>query len=202
MLVYVVDSINAYFSKLKRGDSAMLYKLDGFLIDKKFQPVTEWFQKLTGKTNFWLAKCCLLFMFVFSLVQACFDYFFDPDFFFIDMLFVLAMWAITIKGCRVFKKEEEYLLKNPKAMNARRVNQREFRIFALIVIPLIFLIHVAMSFYPWLIFAPFVLIPMAYFLACTPLPPCKSKMRKWYEGVLTRADERLSATPNVASVKS
>ena len=34
----------------------MLHKIDDFLIDKISQPLAHWWQKLTGLTNFWLAR--------------------------------------------------------------------------------------------------------------------------------------------------
>lgn len=33
--------------------------IDTFILDHLFQPVANWWQSLTGKNNFWLAKMCL-----------------------------------------------------------------------------------------------------------------------------------------------
>ena len=40
-----------------------------------------------------------------------------------------------------------------------------------------------------------------YFSACTPMPPSKSKVRRWYEGVITRISDSLAPTPEPIPIR-
>ncbi len=170
--------------------------LDAFLIDKVFQKIAWWFQRLTGRTNFWLARICYI------VAALCYILWIAVPFSSLSLLsglivsltvafYVAAMlWMV-----RRLEKWEEIFLKNqgdqPTA-NMLRVLGVFIRIMGLFICLIVgsqsILLYQMTKWLSFLLGGPFVAIGVAgvYFQSCTPLPPCKSKVRECLEEFKTK----------------
>lgn len=169
----------------------MSSKIDDLLIDKIFQPFAHWWQKLTGLTNFWLARWCLVLFVVFmALVAMNFSGIYSS----INKGLIIVATFFVFNLFTVLKKRD----KNSDGcslMNEDRINPIScfIRILFFYLCGIFFVIGGVVK-----DFSSFSLI-MLYttvlcFAACTPLPPGKSKTRKWCE--------KLSELPEGIPLKS
>src|SRR3989338_8471808 len=159
---------------------------DTFLLDQVERFSNRW-QKLTGLDCFWWSRICQKLLYI-SILGALFALIFD------DYI------SLTEKEAR------EALAKN--AVNPERVRSMAVRLIVVIlsvcVQPIIFrliILHRIQS-TPELnivVFSAFVVFTsmtaLYYFIACTPLPPAKSKVRKWLESGIEFLRETLTPKP-------
>lgn len=170
-----------------------LFVVDAFLMDRIFEPFAHWFQKLTGKTNFWLCRQALLLSLIFYLII--FVYYGKEDIIGVLLLFLI-FFAIPCKLTydAQYKEEKRFLnndyLKGCK--NPARKTEWKWRIFR--IVTGLFLICVLALFADDIIrmkdyicslfvVAHFTLMVFNYFSACTPLPPGTSKIKEWFNKI-------------------
>ena len=193
----------------------MLNIIDDYLMDTKFQPFSNWWQKLTGLTNFWLAKWSFVLAIV-SMILLCVVFYridgqlsvFGPA---VYSLAFIAM-VLFIRDIHDIKKEEMVFAKNhSNVLNGRRVKNKKSRIsqFCVWFIFSIFSIFWLLSgifLIKALVFAyissqSFVLLGF-YFGDCTPLPTSKSKIKILLEKVAGKINEKLSEKPDIFPVEN
>lgn len=188
----------------------MLYKLDGFLMDKVFQKFSHWFQKLTGKTCFWLTKTCYGSSLLFLVLMGVFNFLVrqEPSLVKFNIALDIIFWLLVgiiyasmiisiIRSCD--REEKDFFSAKEASVNIRRITLTLPRISAFLVCSMVIgfmaviILFFARShiFYPipvclsllfWAIFTIFAV----YFRCCTPLPLCKSKVKEWQESFKKR----------------
>lgn len=159
-------------------------KIDDLLFDYVFQPFAHWFQRMTGKDNFFLALICGLLA---TLTLVCVDTLLGNSFgYIIDAMFGMSFTFTTVVSQKQYLKEnanKDSLTFNSFRRNPGRKMMR--------VIWAIFTFNHTLVLIDWVLFNPstvriyysslmevfFVgLLSHFYFVACTPLPPRKSKI--------------------------
>ena len=169
--------------------------LDDFLMDK-FQKIAWWFQKLTGRTNFWLARIC------FIIAALCYILWIGLPFSFlswfnalvISLVGVLYLAAVLWLVQRLEKWEKVFLKEqgNQPAVNILRVRGVFLRIMVIFICLIVggqsILIYRMTNVASFLFGLLFTAIGVAgvYFQSCTPLPLCKSKVKEWLEAFKTK----------------
>lgn len=192
----------------------MLNKIDDYLMDK-FQQFSNWWQKLTGFTNFWLARLSFVLAIV-SIILLCSIFYrmggqlsvFAP------VVYLVALIAIVlfVRDIHDLKKEEMVFTKKiTNTLNGRMVKNKKSRISQLCVwfifsISSIFWLSSGVFLIKALVFAyissqSFVLLGF-YFGDCTPLPPSKGKLKILLEKVGGKINEKFSEKPDTFPVKS
>ncbi len=165
------------------------FKIDNYLIDHRFEPFAHKFQRLTGKTNFWLAKVSWVILVLSALsVMGSAAYVFGP---------VLALCLVLI-----FKKltatEKEFFAEQSNHMNDLRISMLQSRASGLMVFcPTYLFIFLLSGHLEW-IFISFTTLSGPYFAACTPLPPGTSKFRQWVNKMLWKVSDSLNPRPEPA----
>lgn len=157
-------------------------KIDMFLLNKA-QAISDWFQIYFGITNFTIARWCVVLTasnLVYLLI--------------ILKIYILALIVLFV--CVIlFRKislDEKNLLDNPGMANSAAVTDQSSRpVFVIIVLLLWVIIGISWIFdkldnsktfitgSAGLTFATI----MMYFMACTPRPLTKSKVRKLFESI-------------------
>ena len=176
----------------------MFQEIDGFVIDRLFQPFSHKFQRLTGKDNFFLTRCCCFVegvLITLFLIQFNKNILIRPEWYQLFLIswgvagFIVALFPLRIK-----KIEEETLNAIKKGYgNSERLKFPFLRSIGIIFFP--FVPVACQDFFAH----PFVLLPVTflfcsllsnYFIVCTPLPPTQGKVREWW----TSLNFRLKAT--------
>lgn len=186
----------------------MLQIVDGF-ISNKIEKFAHWWQKITGKDCFWLAKAAAVCYGLFgtaimanimlkgkeAAVTAICS---------IVAFLCMALAAGFIKQIK-FKQEIVSIAHSRGLANPFKIIDYGVRISAVFLSPICSLSEVLsllqgrLSFL--LIFTGIFgniflwILLLYYFSACDPLPPAKSKVRQWLEKVVSAAKEALSPTP-------
>ena len=165
--------------------TTLLIAIDSWLIDAIFQPLSNAFQRLTGKDNFFLAYTCGFINLACNLYGNSIARKFHFDtvlslLIFITML--MGTWMIQMK----YQHDSYKNANDSRAMNQDRIQIRSivFRIgnlsFNAFMFYAIFVNdaheHPEVFFY-YLGVASWTC--NSYFNACTPLPPGKSRIKKW-----------------------
>jgi hypothetical protein len=172
----------------------MLNKIDAFFLDR-YQKFAHRFQRLTGKTNFWIAaKLRLLIATRFALEIILTVYHIDPRwlhhfdiqpfrsgwelwFYFCSGAFILrhGLFCWRTQEAEAFRRLERGL------GNDLRVNPitRFLRFAFLLCIPL----WVADLFFGVMSISLPLFLSIMYLEACDPLPPCRGKIREWIEAM-------------------
>jgi len=162
--------------------------LDDRLFDYVFQPFQDWWQKLTGYTCFWLAKWCAVGVFVWHFLA---DMVGLQDgevsFVFLVVWNVLMLFfvAFAFLFCELVDKE---FARGRGYANEERVGT----VSAILRKCTVLIVYVAVAAFPlafaiggvrnlYILFSLIFLLAFLYFSACTPLPPQKSKVRRWVE---------------------
>ncbi|MEK7128735.1 MAG: hypothetical protein AAB858_00085 [Patescibacteria group bacterium] len=179
----------------------MLDRLDDWLFDARcgFENISHRFERLTGKTCFWIAKQLALLgtgLFGFNMMVGVVHNGITTNtavVFFASLLIVLPSVGIRIKVYDIMEKS--FLLKEGGTMNKRRVLDKKFRKIIPFFLPLILLSSLphtvalvgkgGLEAYGELaITAAIILFPLEfYFIACTPHPLGRSKVREWQEKI-------------------
>jgi hypothetical protein len=167
-------------------------KLDDFLMDEVFQKFVWWFQKIFGKTNFWLARVsCTIFIISAILVAATTlikQNSLLSAFFYVFWLLPLIFFYENYR--KDFKRNEEQLFEEgiQKKVNERRIIWILPRILLIWITPFFVISNFIVYFkngelltlISEIIYNLSVLL-VFYFASCTPLPPAKSKVKEWLE---------------------
>lgn len=181
----------------------MLQKIDWFVLGK-FEKLAYWWQKLTGKDCFWLAKLCLVIL----LTGFAADYLVKiwllntgaPRIGSLAVyVFIAIFWYHHINSSQVDTYQKIGF------GNENKLKFKAIRVFIAIgdflsmistVFELIKSVDV-MHFFLHLIYAiiAIALVSMVYFAACDPLPPAKSKVRQWLEKIVSAAKDAFSPAP-------
>lgn len=176
----------------------MLGKLDVWLLGKT-ERGAQWFQKMTGLNNFWLAKqtifletiSCILSTVTFAYMPASLvgsGFMFKLGLYILGFLGVLVAIALPIRLIAMSLQEqriEREILNghsNSEKINPASINERALQLFKTVVIHLLIMIYFGVSQFT-------LLVSMFYFLgciwrylsACDPLPHGKSKIKTWIE---------------------
>ncbi len=183
----------------------MLNNPDDYLVDTKFQPPAHLWQKLTGLTNFWLAKwacvisiiasmflCVVLVIITGPLKQ--------------ESLIVVFLFSVEIffSSKRVYfleKKEKESIKSTSCVGNNIRIDEIIVRIILLctfcvlfVELPIIMLLteDLLLQMIVGSLFVFVMSLFMSfYFSACTSLPPSKSKTKEWYKKALNKINKKM-----------
>ncbi|MBI4708888.1 MAG: hypothetical protein HY764_01635 [Candidatus Portnoybacteria bacterium] len=173
----------------------IVVRADSFLIDRIFQPFGHWFQRLTGKTNFWWGIICWFFMwasFTWDILLS------KPDL----SGGAIAVWAIfsffffsmpTLLLAPLEKKVLSGVEETPPKINPLLIALFPARIFTLGL----FLFSIFDAPGIGLNMGMLFLLCAYYFLSCTPLPRCTSKVREW----LRKLKPKPLPAPAVENVK-
>ncbi len=174
--------------KNKQRREAMLFLyIDSFLLDKIFELFSNWWQRLTGLNNFWLARQVLMLSFIFSVLFVA-DVFknvyltlciFFSGFFFYGLLYIL----IIIGEQNYLSREYLRGARNPRSINLLYTIVRLVLLFLFISFVCFCLFGIAKvnDYYVLFILGAYVTITAtAYFASCTPLPPATSKVKEWF----------------------
>jgi hypothetical protein len=161
--------------------------IDVFLLDKIFQRISNFFQKKTGLTCFFLAKTSVLVTWstmVISIFAIPNINFLLRIFFTIcSLIYLLIIWALISS----WDEREEILAAKGNVMNPMAITGHPIRMMALSNVILVSLLMRGKGWQSYLVSSRylkicfiFVMIYL-YFASCTPLPPGKSRIRKWIE---------------------
>ena len=173
----------------------MLNKLDEFTL-YKFTKFAHWFQRLTGRTNYFLAKMGVLLILV-SITATIVSYVAPmvpkedrPSLFFVFFSGFIGMGEIW-RMSELDKAEEDVL--NPSRSNPAKRNfaidptHRVFWIFACVFIVFVSAVVPEFNTIWWLgrNLLPFGILAFRYFIDVDPLPPGKSKVKEFFEAIAT-----------------
>lgn len=181
----------------------MLQTIDWFVLGK-FEKFAHWWQRLTGKDCFWLAKLCLILWLTGSAAEYLIKiWLFNAGAPRIGLLAIDALLAIFWYHKILSSQFDTYQKigfsnKNKLEFKVVRIFMAIATFFTMIAIIFKLLKNAdAVYFSSYLIYAVIAIMvfSMAYFTSCDPLPPAKSKVRQWLEKVVSAAKEALSPTP-------
>lgn len=150
----------------------ILLRFDAWLLSK-FEAFSHWWQRLTGRNCFWLARVCLFFVMGYLLLDA-----FDwkrhgvSDIMF-PIFFLTVLYSFGLLGINKLEKE------SADAQSRYCANPGKV-VCVHIRVGLILFLSFLLVFEP-LSPQPFLLLSMCYFCFCDPLPPAKSKVRQQLE---------------------
>ncbi len=161
---------------------------DTFLLDRGFQPVSDWFRDLTGHSNFWIAKWCFRMLFAASTAIVIYharQAYFDPKH--VGDLAMVLFMAFVCKPWILFKistdldNNEDAIVENLElsgTMNPERMRGAGLRFLVVTLSMFIWpFLGATMLYSPQQASLPISLQTLymivaiaAYFMACTPRP--------------------------------
>ena len=167
----------------------MLIEIDVWLLGK-LEKFSHWFQKLTGKNCFWLAKIaavCHGLLIVVILMPGVFLG--DQTVAIVSGILMMFTFFTVFKHFALIKHRELVVLREENLSNPFKVLDYDWRITILFVILLCLFImainlmigYFLFYFSAMLAFLMFLQGLLYYFSACDPLPPAKSKVKEWKE---------------------
>ena len=176
----------------------MVAKLDAFILDRLTR-FCHWFQRLTGKTNYFLAKI-FLFLALNSILVRIINHWIPllgyETYLFFEILIALVIFPLYINDIYSCDKSENRLLSGNELSKERFYSVNLNSIFWRILWLLLALIDV-LSFISVFYtqrgvllfkllddFALFIFL-VSYLLNVEPLPPGKSKIKEWIESFQT-----------------
>lgn len=151
-----------------------IIKFDVFLLFKIFQKFAHWFQEVTGKNNFWLARVVLCLGLIGDVTLSVFF-----RWRIIELIIVLDMIVLALNLVSIQRSENVYGSTNGKFLNPEILNGAISRIMWIVIAPLLILI-----FPPSILYCVGILASN-YFSACTPKPPAESKVKAWLKSFFT-----------------
>lgn len=170
----------------------MLKKIDGWLIDKIFQPISNKLQRLTGRDCFSLAKAILILIFPLLAIGTALS---SAHLSIYLMLGLSVLGTIYLAIPKLKRKFEHTGCMNPERINGL---SRFLRIINIIVTSRVSFLVATTNDREWVVvlLIGWANVASLYFLACTPLPPCKSwagklleKLKAAVSGIATPAPE-------------
>ncbi len=171
-----------------------LFKLDGLIL-AGFEKFSHRWQKLTGHDCFWLGKLSLVLAFLgFSLYFSWFALLLGfnfavilgPTFMFVS---IVPAWLLNVKAKKIVTQYANNGYSNPFKVSYWRSRISclfAFSALTLLAVGVFSLVGVGYILY-FLFYNCF-----EYFLACDPLPPAKSKIKKWLEAGASAAKRFLA----------
>jgi len=170
---------------------SVLSKIDDILIDKLYQKFAWWFQKMTGRTNFWLAEAsCNTFTLSVIAIAGRGLASEKVTLFWIVTTFVVmvAIFAFEIIKENIRRDEKYFFEKTDSGMNHFRITGFTGRMMSLLVASILAINDLATfllsgGYLQLVLNALFDIsfVSIYYFLSCTPLPPCKGLVKEWLE---------------------
>ncbi len=167
----------------------MFFTLDSLLL-KYATKISHWFQKITGKTNFFVARLGICITFV-GATMIFFDQFFhifwENATLYSGLLYLsfYSIWAV--RNIFLSRKAEEHWLSGAKSKLRFYGDSPMLRIVGMFIFcfanMLVLIVNARMlSTIPGECLMMGILT-FIYFMSVDPLPPCKSKIRKWIENI-------------------
>lgn len=160
-----------------------MYSLDNWLLDKVFERFAHWFQKLTGRDNFFLAHACNFFSFLLMMASQWLKKGTD-----LSMLFIIFTLSLGLSvWVWIAQRQYEIVDKPQKCRNQDRADpfMTSMRI-CLNCIMIVFILAITCQAFQKrecpnipLLFALAFVYCCFYFSSCTPLPPQEGKMKSW-----------------------
>ena len=168
----------------------MLIEIDVWLLGK-LERFSHWFQKLTGKNCFWLAKIAAIFHGLLIVVILMSGVFLgNQAIAIVSGIMVMFAFFVVFKHFALIKHRERVVLSTQEKSlsNPFKVLDYDCRAIVLFIILLCFFImainligYFLFYFGAMLAFLMFLQGLLYYFSACDPLPPAKSKVKEWKE---------------------
>jgi hypothetical protein len=167
-------------------------KIDNFLIDQIFEPFSHFFQKITGKDCFWLAAVFFCITFVAVEIKNILDK---------DLFWAIAhamnffwLYLVTRDLSPQIRSRVSRGLKNEIRNHSTLAFLRKIMIFFCLVHLLLgMMMPLYLTFIWGVVIHSFTYA--LYFASCTPLPPQKSSIKAFLEGLATF----FSPTPQYAT---
>ncbi len=171
-----------YITSTRRCSLNLFTQLDDWMFDAGFQRFAHWFQRLTGKNNFFLARyvpCMIIGML--AIVGL-----WHPAVFIVSIMSLVNLpvtFRVVAQIERQFAKDSTSRTMNPLRAHPLGIKLRLLVTFVL-----------GIPFWQWLFMFTSMhevtygcamvtmhasLISVIYFISCTPLPPGESKFKKW-----------------------
>lgn len=194
--------------------SNILEQIDNFQLDNIFEPISQKYQRLTGKNCFFLARvmCDAEIIFYFVIIVLCFN---DLKRFFDSMMivFIMSLFAYKRKhSIRILEISSEKQLKNGMK-NSNRISAYFLRLYTLAAA--IIVIFIITSSWSILIKDPlYFRIVIIWginfqlqhieecFASCTPLPPGTSKVKQWLKNMKESLSNVFAPEPVCVPVKN
>lgn len=165
-------------------------EIDVFLLEKIFQRISNFFQKVTGLTCFFLAKVSAIGTWSAMVVSI----YSIPDinlwlriFLMIcSVFYLLIVWFLI----DLWDRREKELAEKEGVRNPAAIIWFEVRVLSWLFLVLLFIATTRQRDSQWYISFLYLRISMAfvvlyaYFASCTPLPPCKSLIQKFIDLLL------------------
>jgi hypothetical protein len=163
--------------------------IDVFLLEKVFQKISNFFQRTTGLTCFFLAKSAVLVTWsamvisIFAIPNI--NFLLRAFFIICSFIYILIIWALVSS----WDEREKILTARPNFMNPAAITFSPIRMLALFNFFLTLLFMRGEVWQPYLISSRYLkicfvfIVIYCYFASCTPLPPGKSRIRKWIESL-------------------
>ena len=190
----------------------MLIRFDSWLLEK-FEKFSHWWQKLTGKDCFWLARFSAASPIAYTTIILVAAYVYEglDGLFFQSMFFVLYITINLTLGFDLKRMEEEVERDQLKGCSNYSKLDVFGRMVGLCVLPFMGCVLIAISrtllyhtpiFYLIINgFAPVSWLTALMFACCDPLPPAKSKVRKWLENMAERAKKLIAPIPELVPIR-
>lgn len=139
-----------------------MIRLDLWILDRIYQPATDWVCDLFGLNCFAQARLCWQASLLIIMIDTAI---YDPTWFHI-LADIILMIPLTAFQCHIINNEEKQQLKRPNLMNARRSDS-----VSRLIIPFIFALIDLGGVHPIVWAQQVILFSALYAEACTPRPP-------------------------------
>lgn len=181
--------------------------LDGFILDKIFQRVSDFFQKTTGKTCFFLARIVfILSASILALVVISKIYLYkDSGFMMVGFIFFVPAIALCLETAGYIQSEEKEFFDGDRG--EQMANSLRIRLFPVRVFIWFWDIYLFSLMYGEYADCPLAAICFhgyylsltvsIYLASCNPLPPGKSKIGEWVKALRERMARK--TVPSLAS---
>lgn len=160
---------------------------DAFLLEKVFQKFSNFFQKTTGKTCFFLAKIAIILSSSFMIISvvAIPDKNFLPLLIFLALVYACIIWCLT----NLIDSKERRIFKSGAFVNHGKLALFPLRLLSWFLLLLEIIIcrgkgwekHMTSARYLQICAAFF--ICWVYFSSCTPQSPGKSRIKEWVKSL-------------------
>lgn len=180
--------------------------IDRWLLTNVFQKFSNWFQRLTGKDNFFLANVCIFMELTCSIIRSIYIKK-DVRFIVITSDFVFAIiFFFTVKLIRMRHKQMSIksMGMNPLAISPGSILMRVIGVVIVFTGIIKFFVDLKMhGGIPTDTLIKFVfeqagsgfMVSAFYLIACTPLPPQKGKISEWLTNLGESLANRMSPVP-------
>lgn len=174
----------------------MFSKIDDWLFDRVFEKkIAHWFQRWTGKTNFFLAKVSIsIGCLVMSLPKGSLPLNLSVLVAFYCLVLLILFLGVIIS----FEKRYEEIEMKESAINISRLRDRPIRFISVVSAIALVVFSTEQQLLQLMFWIPF--LSTTYFLACTPLPPGTSKCRQKWNSLLAKINSALAPSPTLVPI--